>query len=505
MTVTNTQRVMINTAILYIRIVVCMLISLLTVPMLLRALGESDYGLYNLIAGVIAMLSFLNASMSISSQRYLSVAIGEKNEYKLNSIYNVSIILHLLIGAIIVLIFEVAFFFFFNGSMNIDESRLSTAQIVYQLLVVSTFCTVITVPYDAVLNAKENMLAFSLIGIFDSIVKLILAYYLLTCPFDRLLIYGIGITVMTIISTFLSRGCVRILYKEFEFSPNKYFTLERLKEMIGFASWNTLGAIAMIGRNQGIAVIINLFFGTIANTAYGIANQINGVLGYFSSTFQKSLNPQLMQSEGMNNRDRLIRISLFSSKFSVIVLAFFAIPLIIEMPYVLKLWLKNVPEYTLRLGQLILVLSIVYQYSVGLMSAIQAVGKIRNYFLVMSILILSNLPLSYVLLKNGLPIYSTIVVFIAIEIISLIVRLIMAKKIVGISPMVFCKYVILPTCMVLSLSAGIAFVPHILISESFIRLAIVSFSYVISYLLLSYFFVLDATQRETIINKIKQR
>lgn len=500
---TNTQRVMINTAILYIRIVVSMVISLISVPMLLRALGESDYGLYNLIAGVIAMLSFLNASMSISSQRYMSVAIGEKNIDKLNSIYNVSIILHILIGLIIVIFFEIASIFLFNGSMNIEGDRIATAQTIYQLLVISTFFSVITVPYDAVLNAKENMLAFSFIGLFDSIVKLILAYYLLTCPYDRLLVYGFGIALMTILSTFMTRGCVKVLYKEFNFSPRKYFTSERFKEMIGFASWNTLGAVAMIGRNQGIAVIINLFFGTIANAAYGISNQINGVLGYFSSTFQKALNPQLMQSEGMNNRKRLIRISFLSSKFSVVVLSFFALPLILEMPYILQLWLKDVPEYTLRLSQLILCLSIVYQYSVGLMSAIQAVGRIRNYFLTMSILILLNLPLSYIVFKLGFPLYTAIIIFIVIEVLSFITRLFMAKSIVGIQPKEFIMNVVCPTLVVLSVSLLFSLVPHFLMAESLLRLIVICVLYGSIFLILTFFLILDSNQRDTIIAKIK--
>lgn len=479
-----------------------MLISLVSVPMILHALGKSDYGLYNLVAGVISMLAFLNASMSITTQRYLSVAIGEGNKEKLNNIYNVALILHLAIGLMVVILFEVCFFFLFNGFLNIEPDRIQAAKIIYQFIVVSTFFTITSVPYAAVMNAKENMLAFSIIAIADSLLKLGLAYYLGRCPFDRLVVYGGGIALISFLSRIINQVYVRINYKELEIKFRKYYDKEYLMKMLGFTGWNTLGSVAMIGRNQGIAVIFNLFCGTVANAAYGIANQINGVLGYFSSTFQKALNPQLMQSEGMHDRNRLIRISMISSKYSVWVIALFAIPLVVEMPYVLKLWLKEVPEFTLRLSQLVLVLSIVYQHSVGLMSSIQAVGNIRNYFLVMSILILLNLPISYGILKLGLPLHYCIVVFIVIEFISLIARLFMAHNLVGLEIKDFIKNVVLPNFLCMLTGAILATPLHFLMSESIVRLVVVSLSYLIGYVIVAWFFVFDKEVKNTVVSMV---
>lgn len=489
------HRVIFNTVILYLKIVITMLISLVTVPMVLRALGESDYGLYNLIAGVISMLSFLNASMTIATQRYLSVAIGESNNYKLNEIYNSSIILHLIIGVVIVVIFEFAAIFIFDGFLNIDPDRIQTAKAVYQFLVLSTFFTILSVPYNAVMNAKEDMLAFSIIGIFDSIVRLVIAYFILHSGGDRLMLYSLLIASLTILITLINRVYVKYRYREFRFLPKEYVTVGRLIEMFGFAGWNTLGAVAMIGRNQGIAILFNIFVGTIANAAYGIANQINGVLSYFSSTFQKALNPQLMQSHGMNDRERLIRISCWSSKYSVLVLALFAVPIIIEMPYILKIWLHEIPQYTIRFCQLILVLSIVYQYSTGLMSAIQAVGKIRVYFIVMSILIIMNLPISYLILKTGFPVYFCLIIFIIIEIISFIVRLYMSSVLVKLPVARFLKTVLLPTIIVISISTMLAGMVHVYLSESFVRLLLVCIVYFISYSVCSWMWCIDKSHR----------
>ena len=496
------KKVMFNSIVLYVKIIITMLISLVSVPMILHALGESDYGLFNLIAGVISMLAFLNSSMAITTQRYLSVAIGEGNTTKLNCIFNVALILHLSIGLIVVFLFEGCFLFLFKGFLNIEPERLFAAKIIYQFIVVSTFFTIVSVPYGAVMNAKENMLAFSIIAIIDSLLKLGLAFYLGRCPFDRLIIYGGGVALISIFSMVFNRLYVKYKYKEFEYGFKRYFDKTTLLQMLGFTGWNTLGAVAMIGRNQGIAVIFNQFCGTVANAAYGIANQINGVLGYFSTTFQKALNPQLMQSEGMHDRSRLIRISLISSKYSVWVIALFAIPLIMEMPYVLTLWLKDVPMYTLQLSRLVLVLAIVYQFSVGLMSSIQAVGTIKYYFIVMSTLILLNLPICYFILKFGFPLHYCIVVFIIIEFISLVVRLLMAHRLVGIGIYSFVKTVCFPNVLCVISGFIIAYPFYYLFQESFIRVVLVSFSYLIGYVLVSWFLVFDEEVKTSLLTGV---
>ena len=481
-----------------------MAISLISVPMILHALGQSDYGLYNLISGVIVMLAFLNASMTISTQRYLSVAIGEGSIEKLNRIYTSSLLLHFLLGLIIVIIFEVCYFVAFDSIFNIEESRIPAAKTIYQFLVVSMFFTIMSVPFSAVMNAKENMLAFSIIDIIDSLLKLGVAYFLGKYGGDRLVFYGFAIALISIMNTIIYRLYVNFKYKEFKFSIKKYADKETFKGMFGFAGWNTLGAMAMIGRNQGIAVIFNVFFGTIANAAYAIANQINGVLNNFSATFQKALNPQLMQSEGMNNHKRLVYISMLSSRISVLVLALFAIPLIIEMPYVLKIWLKDFPENAMQMSRLVLILSVVYQYSMGLMSAIQAVGDIKRYFIVMSSIILLNLPICYIILRLGLPSYSCIFVFIILELISFVARLKMANKLVGIEIREFLKTVVMSTLVCISLGLIASLIPHFIMAESFLRVVIVSLVYAVVYIYSAWIYALDASTKNSIIKIISK-
>ena len=494
----TSDRVVFNTAVLYVKIVVSMLISLVSVRLVLQALGESDYGLYNLVAGVIAMLSFLNVSMSVSTQRFLSVAMGEHDTEKLNGIFNTGVCLHLLIGAVVALLFEAAAPFLFNGFLNIEPDRIPVAKTIYQFLVVSTFFSILSVPYGAVLNAKENMLALSVIGIVESLLKLALALYLLRCPFDRLVTYGLGTALLAVGVTGVNRLYLRLKYKEFSFRPRRYVRKEMFRQMLGFAGWNTLGSVAVIGRNQGTAVIVNLFYGTVVNAAYGIANQVNGVLNMFSNTLQTALNPQLMQSEGMRDRERLVRISFTSSKFCVFILTLFALPLILEMPYVLRIWLKDVPDYTLRMSQLMLLLSIVYQYSTGLMSSIQAVGKIRGYFLVMSTLILLNLPACYFLMKAGLAPYWCVVSFLVIEAASLVARLVMGSRLVGFRIRDYLTGVMLPTLGCMAAGLGVAVPVHLAMGESFLRLVLVCAAYACVYLLSVWHFGVNAGERATL-------
>lgn len=499
------ERVIFNTIVLYAKIIASMAIALVSVPLVLHALGASDYGLYNLVAGVVAMLSFLNNSMTVSSQRYMSVAMGEDNEQKVNIIYNTSFALHLALGLIMVLAFEVVGIFAIE-KLNIAPDRMWCAKIIFQFLILSTFSKIVSVPFDALMNSKEDMLPFSVIELIDSVLMFLVAFTIQYFTGDKLMYYGFCVAGIAVLSFFMKYGWCRCAYKTYRINLTHYKGQLKTKDMLGFTGWNLLGGIAMMGRNQGVAVIINLFLGTVANAAYGVANQINGALGHFSSTFQKAINPQLMKSEGMQNRERMLRISFISSKFSVLALSLFAIPFIIEMEEILNIWLKNdIPPFTLRLSQFILLLSIVYQYSVGIMSAIQATGNIRNYQIVMCMIILFNIPVSYFLLLKKCPVFYVTAAFVVLEIISLLVRLKMAKKIVKIDPKEYFIQVIKPTTIVITGASCIPLLLHYFIPTCIARVVIVVGLFAILYLLLMWKYAFDSTQRQSIQNRIIKR
>lgn len=496
-------RVIFNTIILYVKVILSLAIALISVPLVLRALGASDYGLYNLVAGVVVMLAFLNNSMTVSSQRFMSVAMGEMNEEKINIIYNTSFLLHLVLGILVVVAFEFIGIFVIE-KLNILPDRMWCAKVIYQFLILSTFAKIISVPFDALINAKEDLLAFSVIELIDSILLLFVAFSITYIKGDRLIFYGLCIAIISGLTFIMKYAWCKKTYKNFSIKFTRYRGKFLIKEMLGFTGWNLFGGLAMIARNQGVAIIINLFLGTITNAAYGIANQINGAIGNFSSTFQKAINPQLMKSEGMNNRYRLVSISYISSKFSVLALSLFAVPLIIEMDEVLKIWLKDdIPPYTMRLAQSIILLSIVYQYSVGIMSAIQATGRIKNYQITMGTILLLNVPIAFIILKLGYPVYYTTMAFVVLEVISLFVRLLMASRLVGMNIKDFTYNVLNPTLITIVLSTIGAILPHVLLQQSLLRIVVVCAIYGVLYIILTYKFAFNEEQRILLVTKIK--
>ncbi|NJB35385.1 hypothetical protein HCO57_02160 [Croceivirga sp. JEA036] len=410
-----------------------MVIGLYSTRLILAALGAVDYGIFNLVGGVIGMLTFLNASMTVSSQRYFSVTLGANDIKKSKQLYQLSTYLHLIIGIIIVIALEIFGLYIFDGFLNIPADRINTAKLVYQFMIISTFFTINAVPFDAVINAHENMLFDSVLGIIETLLKLAIAFLITFYGEDKLLLYVILYTSLTVLVRIVkSFYCVRN-YEECKIDFRSKVDKPLLREMLSFASFNLVGSLAGIGRNQGLSLILNIFFGTVINAAYGIANQVAGQLSSFSSMMLKAVNPQLMKSEGANDRNRMLKIAMISSKLSFFLLGIFAIPFIFEMNSILNLWLKNVPENSVIFCQLVLIANLTNLLTIGMASALQATGKIKQYQTVVGLVLLLNLPLAYVLLYYGLPAYFAIASYIIIEFIACLLRLGFIKKIAGLS------------------------------------------------------------------------
>ena len=498
----SVKRVFVNTVVLYAKILVSLAIALVSVPLVLHALGASDYGLYNLIAGIVAMLSFLSNSLTVSSQRYMSVAMGSNDEQRINLVYNTSFFLHLILGVFVVFLFECGTPFI--GMLNIDPERLWCAEIIYQFLVLSLFVRIVTVPFDAIINAHEDLVVFAVIELIDSLLMLFIAISLKYIPYEKIIFYGFSVCMISVLTIVMKYIWCRHKYFRFRINLKKHWNGLLTREMSGFAGWNLFGGLAIIGRNQGVAIIINLFLGTIANAAYGIANHINGALSHFSATFQKAINPQLMKSEGMNNRERMLRISYISSKFSVLALGFFAIPLIVEMSDVLLIWLGHeIPQYTKELSIFILLMTITYQYSMGIMSAIQAAGDIRNYQITMGCIILINIPIAYIVLKLGFPVYYVTIGYLITELISLAVRIKMASKLVQMPTEDYIENVIRPTLFIMLLSLALCLLPHYLIPSLWPRLVITCLVYAMTFVSLLWILAFDKYQKEQILKHIR--
>lgn len=496
------KRVIKNTGFLYAKMGITMFISLYTTRLVLNALGVSDFGVFNIVGGIIAMLGFLNASMASATQRFMSYSEGEGNKEKQKKIFNISIVLHFLIGCVLGLVLLIIGYFFFNGVLNIESSRIYAAKVVYGSLIFSTIFTVMTVPYDAVINAHENMLYYAIVGIVESILKLFAALTIVYFGGDKLMLYGILMACIPLIIMTIMRVYCHRKYEECILAPRKYWDKRLMKEMRSFAGWNFFGtSIAMI-TNYGQGIIINMFFGTIVNAAQAIANQIAGQLMFFSNSMIKALNPVIVKREGSGNRKDMLDIAITGGKFSFALLAFFAIPVIFEMPHILRIWLKNVPDYAVVFCQLLLVRMLIEQMVITLPTSIAATGNIKRYQIVISLMALIPLFTTCFFFYLGFkPIVLYIVYIVHVLIRSFAVIPYFAQRQCNLNIKNFFLKVIMKEVLVVLLSVAIAFIPFFSLKADLLRLALIAFTFATSFLCLFYGIGLNSKERD-IINKL---
>ena len=430
---TAVNKVILNTGILYGRMLLTMGISLYSTRLILNALGSTDFGIFNLIAGIITLLSFLNSAMSTSTQRFLSYYQGLGDVERQRNVFTNSLILHLLIGIVIVGALEIVGLFLFDGFLNIPQERELAARTIYHFMSVTVFFVILSVPFTGSLISHENMLWVAFVSIVEAILKLAIAYFLLSVNHDKLVTYGILTALISVLSFFLYAAFCLLKYKEC--TTKNLFVIDRklFTELTSFAGWNLFGSICGVTKDQGLAVMLNMFFGAVVNTAYGIANQVSSQLSFFSVTMLRALNPQIMKSEGNGDRQRMLRLSMTASKFGFFLLAIVAIPCIFEMETILALWLKEVPANTVAFCRLALIGSLVNQLTIGLQSAIQATGKIKIYQSTVGSILLLTLPISFLCLKMGFPATTVLIVYSLVECIACAARMHILKKYVGLS------------------------------------------------------------------------
>ena len=356
-----------------------MFVSLYSTRLILASLGASDFGIFNVVGGAIAMLGFLNSTLANATQRFMSYAEGEGIIEKKRQIFNVSVVLHVCIAALTVILLLAAMYPLFNGIFNIEPYRIYAAKIVFFCLIFSTVLTIINVPYDAVMNAHENMLYYSIIGVFESLLKLGVAFVCVYTKNDKLIMYGILMACIPLITLNIMKIYCHRYYDECVIAPRRYWDGKLVRQIAGFFSWNFLTAISSLFSVQGVGIVLNHFFGTVLNAAQGIANQVNGVLSNFSNNMLKALNPVIVKSAGAKNIATMNRATLAGCKFTALMTMFFSIPLSLEINYVLGIWLKDVPAWAVTFVVLQLVQSIILQMAGSAATAVYAQGDIKHY------------------------------------------------------------------------------------------------------------------------------
>ncbi len=486
----SASKVIMNTGFLYTKMLITILISLYSTRLILSALGAVDYGIFNLIGGVIGMLAFINGSMVIATQRYLSISLGAGDMPRLKAVFTSSVILHLLISLFIVFSLEIAGLFLFNGALNIPAERIGTAKTIFHFMVISTFFTINAVPYDASINTHENMLVDALVGIFESLVKLGIAVLLIYVNSDKLVLYGLLSACLTIlIRVIKSTYCLK-KYEECKINYRIKPDYALIKEMTGFAGWNLFGYFCSVLKSQGLAILLNMFFGILVNAAYGVANQVNSNIKHFSTNMIRAIMPQITKSEGSGNRDRMLRLSILASKMSFFLLAFFAVPIIVEMNFVLDIWLEKVPENAVIFCQLILLLSMMYQITIGTMTAVTSVGNIKSFQIAVGAIEIFNLPAAYFLLKMGLPAYFVFINSIFWEFIAGNMRIWYAHKIANLNIREFLTRTMFLSFLTAGFAAFLAYLLTQVFQPSLLRAAAVFMVTSVTMVLMGWFVVL---------------
>lgn len=447
----NSKRIAKNTVLLYLRTFITMCITLFTSRIVLKALGVADYGLYNVVGGVVAMFSVFTGSLSAAISRFTTFELGKNDVDRLKRVFCTSVNIQLILIGFIFIFVETIGLWFLNNKMNIASDRMVAANWVFQFSII-TFCfNLLSVPYNASIIAHERMSAFAYISIIDAALKFIIAFLISISPIDRLIFYAFMLMLNGI--------AIRIIYAHYcstHFAECKYkivFDKSLLKEMFGFAGWNFIGASSDVFRDQGGNIIINLFFGTSVNAARAVAMQVSSAITTFVSNFLTAVRPQITKNYASGNYEYMMQLIYRGSKFCGFILLLFSLPVYMTTPYILQLWLGQVPEHTVNFVRIILIYVMNETMSGPMITAMLATGKIRNYQLIVGGSQLLNLPLSYVCLAYGCPAESVFIVAVIISCVGMFLRVYMLRGMINLSFKKFYAQVYLRVLLVVLIAA----------------------------------------------------
>ena len=496
----NNKRIAKNTLLLYFRMLFMMAVSLYTSRVVLNALGVEDFGIYNVVGGVVAMFSMLSGSLSSAITRFITYELGTGNRENLKKIFSSSVTIQIGLAVLIILLAEVVGVWFLNVKMNIPDARMVAANWVFQFSILTFAINLISVPYNASIIAHERMSAFAYISILEAIGKLAIAFLIVISPMDKLVFYAILMCAVALVVRF---AYVAYCKKHFEECTYHFiFDKNLLKRMFGFAGWNFIGATSAVLRDQGGNVVINLFCGPAVNAARGIAFQVNTAISGFVTNFMTALNPQITKSYASGDRDYMMTLIYQGARLSFYMLLLLSLPVLVNTHYILGLWLKIVPDHAVLFVQLVLIFAMSESISNPLITAMLATGKIRNYQLVVGGLQMMNLPISYLLLRMGM--FPEVVIFVAIVISQccLAARLVMLRGMIGLSIRKYMKKVYINVLVVTVIAAILPFLLSTKLEESFLNFVLLCFVALICTGTTIYYVGCNKTERQFVLNKL---
>ena len=501
-TAQNNKRIAKNTLLLYARMLFMMAISLYTSRIVLNTLGVEDYGIYNVVGGVVAMFGFINGSMSSATQRYITFALGKENFERLQKVFSTTVQIHVLIAVIIVVLSETVGLWFMYEKMQIPTARMDAAFWVLQCSILSTAVMIVSVPYNADIIAHEKMSAFAYISILEAVLKLAIVYILLIGSFDKLILYAALLLAVQIIIRF----CYTIYCnKHFKETIYKHVWDKTLfKEMTEFAGWSMFGNLSAVLFGQGLNMLLNVFFGPVVNAARAVAVQVQNAIQQFVGNFQMALNPQITKTYAKGEMNEMHKLMFRSARFSFYLLFFLSLPVLFETDFILTIWLKTVPENTVIFLRIMICTSLIYSLANPLIIANQATGRVKKYQAVCGSILLLILPVSYIVLKLGFPAYSVFIVHFVMESITQLARMIMLRPLIGIRIREYFKYVYTPVFTVILCSVILPFVVYTSMNDNILRFFTICIVCVISVCSVAYKIGLSKNERIFVRSKVAE-
>ena len=471
--VTSSKRVAKNTLFLYLRMFIVMGVTIYTSRVILASLGEVDYGVLNVVGGIAFSFGFFSSSMTNATQRYLAYGHGEGNLGKVTEFFNLITILYLIASGVI-LVIGGALGFWIVSRLNIPETAYWAGVVVYYTTLLSLIITLFASVFDSVLVARESLKFYAYISVLEAVLKLGIAYLVFVTPNDKLQIYALmllGVTLL--IKGTLTLYCIR-KFPECKFRLK--WQPDKLKGILSFMGWNGLGTLTFVINEQGINILLNIFFGPIVNAARGIATQVNGAIANFTNNFFLALNPQIIKSYASGDIPGTTRFTANASVFSYYLLWMICLPIILRRDYILTLWLKDVPEYTSTFLLWILIYSLINVLTRPQWTLIQAVGKLKRYIINGAITMIGAIPVGYVFYKLGFPPVTIFIVMVVLRTVYLLVSLLTIRSLIAFSPVKYLAQVLLPITLTTLLSFGITWWLNLYVGQTFGGLVIVTIS-----------------------------
>ena len=497
------RRIARNTLLLYVRMLFIMGVSLYTSRVVLAVLGEVDYGVYNVVGGVVVMFTMISAPLTAAVTRFLNFELGRGHMLMLCRVFSTSVNIQLIISLVIFLLAETVGVWFLNAKMNIPAERMWAANWVLQCSIAAFVINLLSVPYNATIIAHERMNIYAYISILEVSLKLLVVYLLVISPCDKLAAYAVLLAVVALGVQMTYAIYCRRHFAECRWS--RHIDRPMMKKMLGFSGWNFIGAASGICRDQGVNIVLNIFCGPVVNAARGIAMQVNTAINSFVQNFMVALNPQITKSYATGEREYMFSLLFRGARFSFYLLLFLSLPVLVNTSWILHMWLEEVPGYTVVFVQLVLAFAMCESVSTPLITAMLATGDIRNYQLLVGGLQLLNLPGSYVLLRMGMPPQSTLVFAIIMSVSCLIARLWMLRGMIGLPVKAFCTKVLLNVLLVSLLSGCVPVALSLVMEPSLATFVATSLASVACGSWAILYVGCQRSEREFVINQIRKR